>query len=290
MSMLSCRVLCLLAIVLCYVGVTHADPASGGKLEFVKEAQEKATETLKLKAECEEATKEATAAAHAAQLFAEETKANLEKIAADPKEVEKTKIEGLKFIENAKKAAEKAKKVRDETITSKDDTESKAFFAKMLAGVTDQQPEIAAAMKAADAAQDAITNANDAIDVANVHANNVESVLRKLDDAVAAAEKKKEEKQVETQAQQQTNETSLGEQQGHTEGNKTEQTQEAQSSSSSSHSSDAPDVRETSAIPLPTNATITNGITQNDGSSSPALLRVPLLLLLLSVLGCMAVC
>ncbi|ORC83153.1 uncharacterized protein TM35_000771150 [Trypanosoma theileri] len=251
MSMLSCRVLCLLAIVLCCVGVAHADPALPSQL--VEEAKTLAEETSKLKVECDNAAKAARQAANEAFVFAHVTKTNLVTIAADPNEVEKTKSEGLKFIENTTKAAEEAERVRDETITSKDKAEE-AIFLVFPDAVDDETvpEEIAPSMNAVKDAERAISTANDDIGAAKLHAEEVKNVLQQLDAAVAAAKEREKEKQVESQPQpqEQRNETSLP----------------------------------------PTNATITNGTKRNDGSSSPALLRVPLLLLLLSVLSCMAVC
>ncbi|ORC82784.1 uncharacterized protein TM35_000841010 [Trypanosoma theileri] len=117
MSMLSCRVLCLLAIVLCCVGVTHAAsiPGQAGRVE---EAQEKAKEVLKQKEECLNAGEAARKAAHEAQLFVDTTKKNLKTIAADSKEVEKTKNKGNELSENAMKAGGEAEKVAEQTTKS----------------------------------------------------------------------------------------------------------------------------------------------------------------------------
>ncbi|ORC90347.1 uncharacterized protein TM35_000081450, partial [Trypanosoma theileri] len=213
MSMLSCRVLCLLAIVLCCVGVTHA--ASGVSI-FVKDARDKIGETLRLKKECEEATNAAREAANEAQRFALDIGKKLKLIAADPDEVNKTKSRGHELIENAVKASKKAEEVRDKTTGSKTAAETAAYL------VAEHDPDVfAAAENAANEVDTAVYAANDAINSAKLHAEEVENLLKKLDDALAAAEKK--ENQVESQPHPQTNETSLGEQQGHTEGNKAEQ-------------------------------------------------------------------
>ncbi|ORC83150.1 uncharacterized protein TM35_000771120 [Trypanosoma theileri] len=251
MSMLPCRVLCLLAIVLCCVGVVHANAAAPAVLtgheERIKEAQEKVKETLRLKEECEKVIKAAEDAAYAAQVFAVTTENNLETIAADPEKVEKTKSEGRKFIDNTTQAAERAKEVADQTTASAKETYD---ISVLFVGQEEEQMK---AEEAAENAENAARAVKEAEDRAITYVKLVEEAIKKLDAAVVAAKEKEKEKQVEPQPQpqEQTNETSLP----------------------------------------PTNATITNGITRNDGSSSPALLRVPLLLLLLlSVLGCMAVC
>ncbi|ORC93050.1 uncharacterized protein TM35_000023760 [Trypanosoma theileri] len=245
MSILSCRVLCLLAIVLCCVDVTHAAASQrsvgqvDGKTEFVEK-------TKKLKEECEKATKDAKEAAYAAQEFFDTTKVKLKIIAANPNEVEETKSKGHELSEKAMKAAKKAGEVAEQT--TKRIPETKELVRIYLTG---EQAEAAneAIKEAEKAALDAEQHAEKAVKLAYL----VLELLQQLDAAVVAAKEKEEEKQVEpqTQPQEQTNETSR----------------------------------------LPNNATITNGTKRNDGSSSPALLRVPLvLLLLLSVLGCMAVC
>ncbi|ORC82788.1 uncharacterized protein TM35_000841050 [Trypanosoma theileri] len=275
MSMLPCRVLCLLVIVLCCVGVTHA--GASGHAERVKEAEAKVDETLRLKEECEEATKAVTEAGLAAQRFAHATEINRVAIAADPNEVNKTKSEGLKFIENTTKAAKKAEEVRDRTTDSIKDTRDNSF----ILGAKMEEAE-----QAADNAESATRDATSAIETAETHINGVKKVLKELEDAVAAAEKK--EKQVEAQPQEQTNETSLGEQQGHTEGNQTEQTQEKQKQHY--RSTFTINIHGDNLDALLNGAANKSGMALNDGSSSPALLRIPLLLLLLSVLGCMAVC
>ncbi|ORC93051.1 uncharacterized protein TM35_000023770, partial [Trypanosoma theileri] len=93
MSMLSCRVLCLLAIVLCCVGVAHAD-LPPHVMQLVEEANKMAEKTSTLKVECDKAGMAAREAGEEAHVFAEETKTNLETIAADPKKVEETKSKG----------------------------------------------------------------------------------------------------------------------------------------------------------------------------------------------------
>ncbi|ORC85964.1 uncharacterized protein TM35_000311500 [Trypanosoma theileri] len=240
MSMLPYRVLCLLALLFCCVGVAHA--ASHDRSELVKEAQQKAKETSSLKEECVKATKAAEDATHEAERFALDIEKKLETIAANPEEVNRTKSEGLKLIDKAREVATEAIEVAVRTSDSAKKTED-------IINSPGGQRDAEAAMKVIEEAESAVIEAYKHADNARLRAIDVEDVLEKLDAAVAAA-KEKEEKQLESQAQEQTNETSL----------------------------------------LPTNASKTNGITRNDGSSSPALLRVPLLLLLLSVLGCMAVC
>ncbi|ORC93048.1 uncharacterized protein TM35_000023740, partial [Trypanosoma theileri] len=236
MSMLPCRVLCLLAIVLCCVGVAHAAAASGenvGRFDNT-EVHEQVEKIKKLKAECEEVGEAARNAAHEAQRFVDTTKKNLKTIAAVPEEVEETKIKGDELSEKAMKAAEKAEELAKRTRESATQIED---IVRLLQGeeTFGAREAMIVAYKAAD---DAFKHAEDA----TICAYDVKDVLQKLEAAVAAAVEKEEEKQVEpqTQPQEQTNETSL----------------------------------------LPTNATITNGTKRNDGSSSPALLRVPLLLLL----------
>ncbi|ORC93047.1 uncharacterized protein TM35_000023730 [Trypanosoma theileri] len=278
MSMLSCRVLCLLAIVLCCVGVAHA--AASSYEELVKEAREKVKETLRLNAECAKATNAATEAAHAAQLFALEIGKKLETIAANPDDVNKTKSKGRELIEKATQAAGEAEKVRDQTTAIK----TAAVTAAVLF-----EDVFVEAEQAADNAEKAVHDANNAIDNAKLHAERVEKVLKDLDAEVVAAAEKKKEKQVESQTQEQTNETSLGEQRGHTEGNQADQKQEKQKQHY--RSTVTINIRGDNLDALLNGAANNSGMALNDGSSSPALLRVPLLLLLLlSVLGCMAVC
>ncbi|ORC85965.1 uncharacterized protein TM35_000311510 [Trypanosoma theileri] len=264
MPMLPCRVLCLLAIVFCCVSVTHAN--AHGKSPYVELARKKVEETLKLKEECERITTATTDAAHKAQAFAEEIKANLETIAADPKEVEKRKIEGRKFIENTTQAAAEAKEVADKTTESATETKNKVF------ALPDEEEK----MKAEDAAEEAENAARvvkEAEDRANTYVKLVEDALQKLDDEVAAAKEKKE-KPVETQAQEQTRET-----------------QEKQEKQKQHYRSTVTiNIHGENLDALLNGAANNSGMALNDGSSSPALLRVPLLLLLLSVLGCMAVC
>ncbi|ORC82790.1 uncharacterized protein TM35_000841070, partial [Trypanosoma theileri] len=308
MSMLSCRVLCLLAIVLCCVGVAHADPAASqrsvGQVDGKAELVEK---TKKLKAECEEVGEAARKAAHAAQEFVDTTKKNLETIAANPDNVEKTKSEGDELIENAMKAAKKAEELAEQTRESATKTEE---IVTLLRGQENYgaREAMIVAYKAAD---DAFKHADDA----TICAYNVKKVLQKLDDAVAAAKEKEEEKQVQPQPQpqEQTNETSLGEQQGHAEGNQTEQKEEKQVASQTQEQTNETSLgekhghtegnqteqtqekqkqhyRSTFTInihgdnldALLNGAANKSGMALNDGSSSPALLRVPLLLLLLS--------
>ncbi|ORC90346.1 uncharacterized protein TM35_000081440 [Trypanosoma theileri] len=270
MSMLSCRVLCLLAIVLCCVGVAHA-AVPPGALQYVKEAQEKAKETLKLKAECENAANAAREAADKAQQFVVATESGVETIAADPDKVEKRKSEGHELIDKAMKAAAEARKVANRTTDSKIETENKASLARLSAGETDPEPEeIVEVEKAAEHAESAVRAAGQSADDAEGAAKRVEDVLKKLDAAVVAAAEKKE-KQVESQ----------------------QQTQEKQKEKQKQHyrSTVTINIHGDNLDALLNGAANNSGMALNDGSSSPALLRVPfLLLLLLSVLGCMTVC
>ncbi|ORC83145.1 uncharacterized protein TM35_000771070, partial [Trypanosoma theileri] len=227
MSMLPCRVLCLLVIVLCCVGVAHAAATPGVSSLFVQ-AEEKAKEILKQKEECVIAGKAARKVADEAQQFVVDTKKKLETIAAHPEEVEKTKSKGHELIDKARKAAAEARKVVEVTTAIVEETYDKAGQG-LLRGNAEVAEE--AAKEADEAKRDAITD----IEAAELHAELVEGVLKDLDAAVAAAAKKKEEKQVESQPHPQTKETSLGEQQGHTEGNKAEQTQEKQKEKQKQH-------------------------------------------------------
>ncbi|ORC81283.1 uncharacterized protein TM35_001231030, partial [Trypanosoma theileri] len=226
MMMMMHRVMCLLAVVFCCVGLAHA--ASGGTSPLFKEAQEKFKETLRLKKECEKVATSTEDAAHKAQRFAHDTEINLVTIAADPKEVEKRKSEGRKFIDNTTQAAAEARKVADKTTESAEET-----FGKATHGLLPGNAE--AALKAVEDADKAVRAANTAIENAELHAKRVEEVINQLDAAVAAAKKKEEEKQLESQQHPQTKETSLGEQQGHTEGNKTEETHEKQKEKQKQH-------------------------------------------------------
>ncbi|ORC93053.1 uncharacterized protein TM35_000023790 [Trypanosoma theileri] len=318
MSMLSCRVLCLLAIVLCCVGVAHA--GASGQAGRVEEAQEKEKEVLKQKEKCENAAKAALKAADEAQEFVDTTLKKLETIAADPEEVKRTKNKGDEHIKNVAKAAKKANEVAEQTTKS---MAAPRDLVNILRGeyddnlATSVEKLIKDAEKAAD---DAIIHA----DKASMCIGKVVSVLQKLDAAVVAAAKEKKEKQVEpqpkpqeqtnktspggqqghtegnqteetqeiqveSQPQEQTNKTSLGEQQGHTEGNQTEQTQK-EKQRQHYRSTVTINIHGDNLDALLSGAANNSGMALNDGSSSPALLRVPLLLLLLSVLGCMAVC
>ncbi|ORC90351.1 uncharacterized protein TM35_000081490, partial [Trypanosoma theileri] len=260
MSILSCRVLFLLAIVLCCVGVAHA---TSGHAEFVKEAQEKFRETLRLNEECEKVATSTEDAAHKAQAFAEEILLSLQIIAADPEEVKKRKSEGREFIDNTTQAAAEARKVASKTSESAEET-----FEKATLGLLRENAE--AAFKAVEDADKAVHAANTAIENAETHAKRVEEAINQLDAAVVAA-KKKEEKQLETQQHPQTKETSLGEQQGHTDGNKTEQTQEKQKEKQKQHyrSTFTINIHGDNLDALLNGAANNSGMALNDGSSSP---------------------
>ncbi|ORC83148.1 uncharacterized protein TM35_000771100 [Trypanosoma theileri] len=355
MSMLSCRVLCFLAIVLCCVGVAHANAATPRVSKHVNEEVLKPVEkTKQLKAECENATNAAKEVADEAQRFVNTTLKELETIATNPEEVEKTKSEGQKLIEKARKAEREAEKVAEQTTNSIKASED---IVGVLRDINEYPDTVVAAQKVIEDAFLAVDVAYEHADKARMCGVEVRIVLQKLEAAVAAAKEKKEEKQVESQAQEHTNKTSLDEQQSHTEGNKTEQTQETQvetqpqeqtnetslgEQQGHTEGNQAEQTQEKQVEPQPqpqeqtnetslgeqqghtegnkteetqerqehpsrSNATINihgdnlgpllnggannSGMALNDGSSSPALLRVPLLLLLLlSVLGCMAVC
>ncbi|ORC82797.1 uncharacterized protein TM35_000841140, partial [Trypanosoma theileri] len=205
MSMLPCRVLCLLAIVLCCVGVAHAESAADDYPDsfqgFVERARKIVNKTLRLKEECVNAGMAALKAADEAQLFVDTTKEKLENIAADQEEVKRTKIKGDELIENAMKAAEKAKELADKIFESKTENEKKT--AVLFQEELDKAREVF--KDAENAAHDAEQHAEKAVKLAFL----VLEVLQKLEAAVAAAKEKGKEKQVEPQPQEQTNETSL---------------------------------------------------------------------------------
>ncbi|ORC93057.1 uncharacterized protein TM35_000023830, partial [Trypanosoma theileri] len=185
MSMLSCRVLCLLAIVLCCVGVAHA--GASGQEGRVEEAREKAKEVLKQKEKCDKVTKAALKAADEAQVFVDTTLKKLETIAADPEEVKRTKIKGDELVENAMKAAEKANEVAEQTIKS---MAAPRDLVNILRGQDDYDlsTSVEKLIKDAEkAADDAIIHA----DKASMCIGKVVSVLQKLDAAVVAAAKEK---------------------------------------------------------------------------------------------------
>ncbi|ORC85984.1 uncharacterized protein TM35_000311700, partial [Trypanosoma theileri] len=245
MSMLPYRVLYLLALLFCCVGVTHAAVQPHMK-SFLEESEKKAKETWRLKEECEKATRAAEKAAEKANVFAGNIKAKVKALAADPKMVEKTRSEGRELIENARKAAAEARKVADQTKASADVTIFKGSSARKQAQehykTATKEAEKAKfadmkttekAIQAAEDAEKAVSTARRFADTADAAITNVEDAIKKLDaEVTAAAEKKKKEqmkqeneKQVESQGQKQTKDPSLAVQQGQTAGNKTEQTQ-----------------------------------------------------------------
>ncbi|ORC93361.1 uncharacterized protein TM35_000012380 [Trypanosoma theileri] len=284
MSMLSCRVLCLLAIVLCCVGVARADASAASLpqyvMKYVEQAKKLAEETKELKEKCEKATETAREAAYEAQRFVVSTRNELETIAADPKKVMETKSKGYELIDKAMKAAVEAGELANKTTDSERETDDNVSVVQTYAEEHKHSvpKEIKDAEEAVKDAQNAVYNAKDAEGMAHTHANDVKNVLKELDAAVAAAEKK--EKQLESQ------------QQGHTEGNKTEETQEKQKEKQKQHyrSTFTINIHGDNLDALFNGGANNSGMALNDGSSNPASLRVPLLLLLLSVLGCMAVC
>ncbi|ORC90349.1 uncharacterized protein TM35_000081470 [Trypanosoma theileri] len=247
MSMLPCRVLCLLAIVLCCVGVAHAAAGpSTGMNKYVEDARELAEETKKLKVECEKAGTTARQAADEAQLFVFSTKDQIKTIAADPEKVNKTKIQCHELIDKAMKAAAEARIVGSKTTDSLTKTETAASI-----GLPPEDAK--AAMEAAGEADKAVRVAGEYADDAVGAAQRVGNILKELDAEVAAAEKKEKQKQ-------------------------------------HYRSTFTLNIHGDNLDALLNGAANNSSMALNDGSSSPALLRVPLLLLLLSVLGCMTLC
>ncbi|ORC85983.1 uncharacterized protein TM35_000311690, partial [Trypanosoma theileri] len=288
MSMLPCRVLCLLAIVFCCVGVAHANAQTSSKIVTLAE------ETSKLKEECEEAGTAAKNAAREASSFVSVIEQHLKTVPANPKEAEAKKQKGIELIQKARAAADNAKQLAEKTYAKSNQSLVEAETARRSEESNNSLlEEIATAIKAAEAAKNASSNAHAAATEASTTAQRLQDAVDKLEVPVSAAkEKEKEEqmkqeneKQVESQAQEQTNETSLVEQQSHTEGNQAEQTEEQKQRSRSTVTIN---IHGDNLDSLLNGAANKSGMALNDGSSSPALLRVPLLLLLLSVLGCMA--
>ncbi|ORC83141.1 uncharacterized protein TM35_000771030 [Trypanosoma theileri] len=241
MSMLPCRVLCLLAIVLCCVGVvTEAADYSQSPAGMYVKALRIPQEALKLKEECEKAGKDAEKAADSAYNFVATLLANIEAVAADPARVKKERRKGHELITKAEQASAKARKEGDKTTDSATGTKSmdtssleqaKKYYENGKNKLTETVNSFNKAIKAVKDAEHAARYAKKHADRAEEAAERVKDVLKKLDAAVAEAEKKKKEekvkkeKQVESQPQEQKKDTSLGGQQGHTEGNKSEQTQ-----------------------------------------------------------------
>ncbi|ORC85982.1 uncharacterized protein TM35_000311680 [Trypanosoma theileri] len=174
---------------------------------------------------------------------------------------------------------------------------------------------------ASDTANYAAYNAEKSADSAEAAAKRVEEALEKLETAVHALKKKMEGRESTEKERSPEHSTTItappaavGEkrvkQQENTgTGPETKQTTEVQEerteavNGQESGSANTPTKQlsrsprgsndgETSVNTLLQNAALTNGMALNDGSSTPALLRAPflLLLLLLSVLGCMTVC
>ncbi|KAH9588724.1 hypothetical protein LSM04_001736 [Trypanosoma melophagium] len=118
MSMLSCRALCLLVIVLYCVGVANANaanPQAGFVAERLKRVHKIAGETVKNKVECEKVMKSAQDAARNARAFVAGVKNSLQELAANPTEVENKKKKGYELIKKAMKAANKAETVCEKT-------------------------------------------------------------------------------------------------------------------------------------------------------------------------------
>ncbi|ORC85975.1 uncharacterized protein TM35_000311610 [Trypanosoma theileri] len=394
MSMLPYRVLCLLAIVLCCVGVTHADDVKRTSI-ILEEARDRGEKTSKLKEECDRAGKEAEEAAHNATVFAQRIESSVDKIAVDPKEVEKKKLEGDALIKKARRAAAKAREVAQRTEKSATETHHNAMYAlgqakhhhgslkgkNVKAPFADMKTAAKNVGKEAQDARQVVRKTKGHARKADAAIKNVKDALKKLDTAVAAAAAPKNinkqqiiqtmENNVKPQTHSQmqeplpTNEGSVTmgahetsgllntvevngthleerhhidaeesntsehyhaqqkkeevrnstDQRSHERSEAKEmtddlhtpqaQTQQGNLSENQTHSgrilrqtqyfsypysSDTPNLREMAANALLKSDALAKAVHQLDGSSSPALLRVPLLLLLLSVLGCMTVC
>ncbi|ORC85977.1 uncharacterized protein TM35_000311630 [Trypanosoma theileri] len=234
MSMLSCRVFCLLAIVFCCVGVTHANYVQHTSYMYMK-AQLVVHETPKRKLNCEKASKDAQEAAQNANNFATEIENNLKTLTANSTEVEQKKTEGRELIKKAEESAEKAKKEATNTVRATDTRDISAFEKERLHYEL-QKDKFRIMIRTFNEAIQAVKDAKKAADDAESHADDakeaakrVRDVIKKLEAAVSPAkEKKKDEltKQVESQPKEQTMDTFFADQQGHTEGNKTLQSQE----------------------------------------------------------------
>ncbi|ORC85980.1 uncharacterized protein TM35_000311660 [Trypanosoma theileri] len=162
MSMLSCRVFCLLAIVLCCVGVSSSSAAvngapgaasggarsnqkrledwrerssqsyaqwANGTLHQVLAAGKMAEQTLKMKTECAKVGETADVAARDVDVFAITLKNSIETVAAKTSEVEQNKEKGRELIKKAEEAAEKAREFADKTEAHSDQTFVKAASA-----------------------------------------------------------------------------------------------------------------------------------------------------------------
>ncbi|ORC85978.1 uncharacterized protein TM35_000311640, partial [Trypanosoma theileri] len=113
-------VLCVLALLFCCVGVTHAaDPQHTARM--VKKAHEMAKETMKLKEECVKISTAAKEAAVKAQIFAVVTDKDLKANSMNTSEMEKKIVEGQELINNAMKAAKNTREVADKTNTCSDE-------------------------------------------------------------------------------------------------------------------------------------------------------------------------
>ncbi|KAH9598489.1 hypothetical protein LSM04_000873 [Trypanosoma melophagium] len=319
MSMLSCRVLCLLAIVLCCVGVANAnaDPQAKSIAGTLKKAHDMAKESSNLKEECETATEAAEDAAAKAAGFAITIQSRLTNGAVNISDVDKKKEEGNQLIDRATKAAEKAKGLASKTSQVADDV-----FVTAASEIETAKQRDESFQKMVDAELHAMNETNMAtietiteavsknLTTASVKAyaaaqsvetavKEVEEAIKKLVAAVAAAEQKKKEptkaerENMDSQARPQTQDPTAAGQQGQTEGSKTQQTEEKRKDAQGQRSrrTITLNVRGENLDSLFNYAANKSGMALHDSSSIPALLRVPLLLLLLfSVLGCMTVC
>ncbi|ORC85979.1 uncharacterized protein TM35_000311650 [Trypanosoma theileri] len=200
MSMSPCRVFCLLAIVLCCVGVTHAaDPQSTSRFVVMAE------QNSKMKEECENVTKVAEEAARNAYFFVYTTKNTLEQIVANPAEVETTKQKGIELIKTANEAAESARKVAQKTDQQSErdflEAEGAREREEMLGKTVPK--EIEAAVDATHEAQKAFAAAYAAATEAETNAKLLEEFMKQLEDAVADAEEKKKEEQMKQEKEKQ---------------------------------------------------------------------------------------
>ncbi|KAH9588736.1 hypothetical protein LSM04_002797 [Trypanosoma melophagium] len=295
MSMLSCRVLCLLLIVLYCVGVANANAnvtnaQARHTAERLKKAHKMVDQTLKNKVECRKAVLAAENASRSANAFAGVVKNSQQKLAAKPTEVAKKKKKGEEFIKIAEKASEIANTVGERTYEHAEDILHIVFEARDAAetyGDSFRQQVDTLLTDTKMNMETIMTNAQTAAKEAHEESRQVHTAVTDVKAAV------KEVKDAIKNLEAATKDPTVAGQQGQTEGTKTQQTEEngKDAQGQSSRTTVTVNIRGESLDVFVNDAANKSGMALHDSSSIPALLRVPpLLLLLFSVLGCMAVC
>ncbi|ORC90646.1 uncharacterized protein TM35_000084440, partial [Trypanosoma theileri] len=140
MSMMPCRVLCLFILLLCCVGVAHADDAHVDDMkqitELAKEAQRLdveannlANETLKAVQNCTAAENSVDEAIGEAETSAREILELIKSDRGNAEEMEKKKAEGLRIVKKTKEVVATSREVIKKTKEIKENTVVKGYAA-----------------------------------------------------------------------------------------------------------------------------------------------------------------